>query len=90
MIKDHIKHLFLYLSDIVGPKLPFSIYGSAMITSPNGKGVIIIGGTSRDYHPLKTMLELRSDLMEWAPMKQKNIFHRGYPFAIQIPNDLKP
>ena len=61
-----------------------------MITSPNSKGVIIIGGNSRDGHYSKTMLELRSDLMEWAPLKQKTIFHRRYPFAIQIPDGLKP
>ena len=69
------------------------IGGSAMVTSPNGKGVVLIGGY--DYNnndwKAKAMLELKSDLMEWVPLKQKNVFHRAfYPFAVTIPDDLKP
>ena len=29
---------------ISGPKLPFKVRNSAMVTSPNGKGVVIFGG----------------------------------------------
>ena len=66
------------------------IGGSAMVTSPNGKGVVLIGGyiNNGDW---KAMLELKSDLMEWVPLKQKNVFQRAfYPFAVSIPDDLKP
>ena len=67
------------------------IMGSSMVTSPNGKGVILIGGRlnncSNDW---KVMLELKSDLMERVPLKQKNVFHRDVPFAVSIPDDLKP
>ena len=62
-----------------------------MVTSPNGKGVIFIGGSSRSEDSSKVMLELKSDAMEWVPLKQKNVFHRFfYPFAVSIPDDLKP
>ena len=66
------------------------IGGSAMVTSPNGKGVVLIGGHKYN-NDCKAMLELKSDLMEWVPLKQKNVIHRVfYPFAVSIPDDLKP
>ena len=75
---------------ITGPKLPFKIWGSTMVTSPNGKGVIFIGGSSRCDDSSKVMLELKSDSTEWVPLKQKNVFMRRTPFAVSIPDDLKP
>ena len=55
----------------------------AMVTSPTGKGVILMGrnGTS------KAMFEL-TDSMEWIPMEQTLQHDHYYPVPIQIPDDL--
>ena len=64
--------------------------GPAMVTSPTGKGVILIGGTnknSKDNQNSKVMFEL-TESMEWNPMEQ-TLKHDLYkPLAIPIPDEL--
>ena len=59
---------------ISGPKLPFKLQGSAMVTSPSGKGVVIIGGCNMTMSENKTsnaLLELKGiSSKEWVPLKQ--------------------
>ena len=83
----------------LGPKLPYTLRQSAMVTSPAGNGVIIIGGNGENngesYHP-KIMLELKTkttdsrSTMEWVELSQKLISTRESPIAIAIPDDLSP
>ena len=50
------KHLF------TGPELPYGIWRSAMATSPDGNGVILVGG----YNNLDSILELKADGQGWV------------------------
>ena len=51
-----------------GPELPFGIEGisSAMAPSPDGNGVILIGGYSYSSGYLDTILELKADGQGWV------------------------
>ena len=74
---------------ISGPKLPFKLSGSAMVTSPSGKGVIIIGGYNHtEYKISNALLELKGiSSKEWVPLKQ-TLQHRRYGHvAIPIPDN---
>ena len=44
-----------------GPELPYELYGSAMATSPDGNGVILVGGLNSD-----SILELKADGQGWV------------------------
>ena len=69
----------LYIS---GPNLPLELARHTMVTSPTGKGVIVMGGTNS-----KAMFEL-SQSMEWTRLEQTlKIGHLG-PLAIPIPDEL--
>ena len=62
MITIHqlIKHLS------TGPELPNAISGSAMATSPDGNGVILVGGQSSTSNYLDSILELKADGQGWV------------------------
>ena len=54
-----------------------------MVTSPTGKGVIVMGGIFS-----KAMFELNQS-MEWTRLEQTlKIGHFGRPLAIPIPDEL--
>ena len=88
-----------------GPNLPFRLKASSMITSPDGKGVILIGGQTGftkeeifkdnesrlNLKEISTdvMIELRSDTMEWNILEKTLNFPRNRHIAIEIPYDLK-
>ena len=57
-----------------------------MVTSPTGKGVIIIGGCSFEGSS-KAMLELTHS-MEWARLEQTLQIEHFCPLAIPIPDEL--
>ena len=63
---------------ILGPKLPFVLVASTMISSPTEKGVVIIGGgnvvNKRDEEGYSHILELSGDSKEtlvWKILDQK-------------------
>ena len=59
----------------------------AMVTSPTGKGVIVMGGETESEEDSKEMFEL-SQSMEWTRLEQTlQIGHEG-PLAIPIPDEL--
>ena len=59
-----------------------------MVTSPTGKGVIVIGGETENWKKSKAMFEL-SHSMEWTRLEQSlEIKHYGLPLAIPIPDEL--
>merc|ERR1712062_66615 len=55
---------------IEGPELPYGLYKSAMATSPDGNGVILVGGLSgtinSDYIFHDSILELKADGQGWV------------------------
>ena len=57
-----------------------------MVTSPTGKGVIVMGGSYPGGYS-KTMFEL-SQSMEWTRLEQTLKIEHGAPLAIPIPDEL--
>ena len=68
----------LYVS---GPNLPLRLARHAMVTSPTGKGVIVMGGYS------KAMFELSAS-MQWTRLEQTLKIDHFAPLAIPIPDEL--
>ena len=72
-----------------------------MVTSPDGCGVIIIGGNQvifgdDEYYnssPSAKMLELRSDGTEWVILDQRlknpRMEHVAFPITDEVENNLK-
>ena len=59
-----------------------------MVTSPTGKGVIVMGGVTENWKYSKAMFEL-SQSMQWTRMEQTlQIQHNARPLAIPIPDEL--
>ena len=62
------------------------LYDHTMVSSPTGKGVIVIGGYSSERS--NAMFEL-TQTMEWTRLEQTlQIEHYGRPLAIPIPDEL--
>ena len=70
---------------LIGPELPFDIWGHSMVTSPNGKGVIIIGGKieSQGIYS-KAILELNSPYGTWKILHKKLLRGRHNHLAFAI------
>ena len=51
-----------------GPELPYGIdsISGAMAPSPDGNGVILIGGRDSSYDSLDTILEMKADGQGWV------------------------
>ena len=58
-----------------------------MVTSPTGKGVIVMGGMTESYENSKEMFELTQS-MEWTRLEQTLQIEHWAPFAIPIPDEL--
>ena len=62
--------------------------GPAMVTSPTGKGVIVMGGETNSGRTSKALFELTQS-MQWKRLEQTlQIEHFGRPLAIPIPDEL--
>ena len=73
---------------ISGPNLPLELAKHAMVTSPTGKGVIVMGGyTDSIGQYSKAMFEL-SQSMEWTRLQQTFQIEHFMPLAIPIPDEL--
>ena len=59
----------------------------AMVTSPTGKGVILMGGVTEDHKKSKAMFEL-TDSMEWKQLKQTLQHDHIRTLTIPIPDEL--
>ena len=57
----------------------------AMVTSPTGKGVIVMGGCSSEKNS-KSIFEL-SQSMEWTRLEQSLRIDHVEPLAIPIPDE---
>ena len=58
-----------------------------MVTSPTGKGVIVIGGETEKSKESNAMFEL-SNLMKWTRLDQTLQMDYRTPLAIPIPDEL--
>ena len=56
---------FILLFCIIGPSLPNSLDSSAMAKSPDGRGVILFGGSRDGNGHEKRILELRAGDNSW-------------------------
>jgi len=71
---------------IPGPSLPYKLTGSAMATSPDGRGVILFGGYNWDKDAREDiLLELRFGADKWTPLPQKLNQPRYRHVVIPIP-----
>ena len=59
----------------------------AMVTSPTGKGVIVMGGSRGFLKYSKAMFEL-TQTMEWTRLEQTLQIEHAWPLAIPIPDEL--
>ena len=58
-----------------------------MVTSPTGKGVIVMGGCTAPFEYSKAMFELTQS-MEWTRLEQTLQIDHFAPLAIPIPDEL--
>ena len=62
-----IENLIILLFCIItGPSLPYNLFLSAMAESPDGRGVLLFGGSSTENDPEKRILELRAGADSWS------------------------
>jgi hypothetical protein len=67
-----------------GPDLPEAINGAAMVLTPDGTGVVLIGGR----HTLKDLHELKCTTggCQWSLMAQHLSVKRRYHIAFYVPD----
>ena len=76
-------HLF------IGPRLPYSIERSSMVTRPDGKAVTLIGGWNRGKNQFYTkFLELNANFNNWTVLNQSLSTGRRLHLSIPIPDNL--
>ena len=74
----------------IGPKIPFKLSVSTIVTSPNGQGVMLIGGygnnvTDKYYNETDTVIELTAKpFMKWKILEQKLKYPRDGHVTIPI------
>ena len=59
----------------------------SMVTSPTGKGVIVMGGETESEEDSKEMFEL-SQSLQWTRLEQTLQNEHYWPLAIPIPDEL--
>ena len=69
--------------------MPHKMSHFAMIPSPNGKGIIVIGGESKTFGEREDkvsdlLMELNGDTLQWEILDQKLDAKRRYHNAIPI------
>ena len=78
--------------NILGPELPVELIDFTMVTSPTGKGVVLIGGIGdRKNEYSDALIELTGESIEtlkWAPLEQKLQIARSHHFSFYIPNQV--
>jgi hypothetical protein len=76
---------------IAGPKLPKTIYAASLVPSPDGHGVILIGGYSNTDNAFQSSIyKLICDQLgcNWSEMKQQLQIARRSFVAMLIPDTL--
>ena len=67
--------------------MPLKIVGPAMVTSPTGKGVILMGGKTAPEEYSKAMFELSAS-MQWTRLEQTLQIEHYHPLAIPMTDEL--
>jgi hypothetical protein len=76
---------------IAGPKLPKTLRGASLLPSPDGQGVIVIGGYSTTDNAYQSSIyKLICDELgcDWSEMKQQLKIARQLFVAMLIPDTL--
>ena len=69
--------------------MPYGLSGSAMVCSPNGDGVIVIGGWNSEIGKDSVeVLELKTDSNEWQMLETKLQFGRRFHVALPISTEI--
>jgi hypothetical protein len=68
----------------VGPDLPEKTFGAAMVPTPDGTGVVLIGG----YYTAKDLYELKCTSVgcQWSLMAQHLSVSRYFHIAFYVPD----
>jgi hypothetical protein len=76
---------------IAGPKLPKKLEGASLLPSPDGQGVIVIGGWSGGDGYQSSIYKLICDQLEckWSTMTQQLKIARKDFVAMLIPDTIK-
>ena len=78
--------------NILGPKLPVKLLYFKMVTSPTGKGVVVIGGLChRKNEYSDAIFELSgesTETLKWTLLEQKLQIARSYHLSFYIPNQV--
>ena len=71
-----------------GPELPYGISYSAMAPSPDGNGVILVGGEDSQWNNLDSIFELKADgqgwVGSWTTLTTKLQYGRRYHIVIPV------
>ena len=75
---------------ISGPKLPYNVWfiNQAMVTSPDGGGVMIIGGYTSSNSKSPKILELRAGGSSWQEHDQELDNGRERHVVIPVPESI--
>ena len=70
-----------------GPKLPFKMSTGSMVTSPTGRGVVVIGGwNNKAWTYSSALIELHGESMKWIPLKQTLVSARVGHVVLPAPD----
>ena len=79
---------------ISGPQLPYNLFDAKMLASPEGNGVILVGGkhdsrisTQYDRYP-KSLIELQEGSKEWKILDAEMKYPREGHVALAIPESI--
>jgi hypothetical protein len=66
------------------------LFAASLVPSPDGQGVILIGGSDPDYAFQSSIYKLICDELgcKWTEMEQQLQIARKYSFAMLIPDHL--
>ena len=77
--------------NFLGPKLPFVLKHSTMVTSPTEKGAVMIGGIKCQNYCSSDILELSGEdngTLKWKILEQKLRHPRHSHISFSISNDI--
>ena len=75
---------FFAFFEITGPSLPYGLCYSAMAESPDGRGVLLFGGSSDENFYEDRILELRAGANSWNILNITLQIKRGMHVAIPL------
>ena len=83
--------MYTSFQTFLGPKLPFALFGSTMISSPTEKGIVMIGGATTKQIVSYNFVELSGnsvETLEWKILEHKLQCARFGHVSFSISNDI--